>query len=116
MVVVVVVVVMLLLLVHRQKVDCWWWWWWCGGGGGGDDDEDDDDDGDDNDDVHRQRVGIMVADSTHGFWDQSSIRAVTHAKKGDQLFLRNVLTSAMEFYAAHNQPYTSFSGFLVQAD
>ena len=66
--------------------------------------------------VDGQQVAEGVADSQHGFWDQTTIRAVVHVTSGQKVRVRNVLSSLADYYSAGGQPYTTFSGFLLKAD
>ena len=63
--------------------------------------------------VDSKRVVRGVADSQHGFWDQTTIRAIVHLGAGQHVTLRNPDTAARRYYG---YTYTTFSGFLVQAD
>ncbi|KAK7112990.1 cerebellin-3-like [Littorina saxatilis] len=63
--------------------------------------------------IDTRMVSEGVADSQHGYWDQSTIRALVHVTSGQQVMLRNVLGTQAEYYG---YPYTTFSGFLLRAD
>ena len=65
--------------------------------------------------VDNDMMAKGVSDSRHGCWDQSTIRAVVYVKKGQKVYLKNV-SSAAEYYGSISEPYTTFSGFLINAD
>ena len=63
--------------------------------------------------VDSSRVVQGVADSQHGFWDQTTIRAIVHLGAGQHVTLRNTEDAVRNYYS---YTYTTFSGYLVQAD
>lgn len=66
--------------------------------------------------IDGRQVAEGVADSQHGFWDQTTIRAVVHVTSGQKVMVRNILSGVAEYYSSGGQPYTTFSGFLLRAD
>ena len=65
--------------------------------------------------VDNEMMARGLSDSSHGYWDQSTIRAVVHVKKGQKVYLQNV-SSAATYYSSISEPDTTFSGFLINAD
>ena len=63
--------------------------------------------------VDGHRVTQGVADSGHGFWDQTSFRAIMHVTSGQKITLKNAENTSDQFYGDF---YTTFSGALIKAD
>jgi hypothetical protein len=62
-------------------------------------------------------VGMMIADSTHGHYSQSTSRAIVHVNAGDRVYLKNSNTNSdANYYVSSTEPYTTFTGTLVKAD
>ncbi|XP_076437377.1 uncharacterized protein LOC143276644 [Babylonia areolata] len=59
--------------------------------------------------------GTAVSDGRHSCFDQATIRAVVPMKQGQTAYLKNIGNTA-NYYVDQGQPYSSFSGYLVQAD
>ena len=66
--------------------------------------------------LEEQQVAEGVADSQHGFWDQTTIRAVVHVTSGQRVTVREASGLGAQYYGDTGQPYTTFSGYLVKAD
>lgn len=65
--------------------------------------------------VDNNMMAEGVSDSSHNYWDQSTIRAVVHVKKNQRVWLKNMSNPA-DLYVCTAEPYSTFSGFLIRAD
>ena len=61
--------------------------------------------------VNDNQVALAISDTGHGFWNQATMKAITHVNAGQRVFLKNTELVARDYM----EPYTTFSGFLIKA-
>ena len=66
--------------------------------------------------VDNKLMAVGISDTQHGHYDQTTINTIVHVHAGQEVYLKNGDSSAKEYFDGITSPYTTFSGFLINAD
>jgi hypothetical protein len=59
--------------------------------------------------INGNLVGITLSDSRHGYFTQSTVRALVHVNAGDRVTIKNTDSFDANYYDGSGSPYSTFS-------